>query len=215
MNFKLNFMSRYFIALAVAVVILGGMGWWYFHQSRMLASNKIAGWELYANLDHGYSIQYPGDWKVSEVITEIDPITKTSPSGMVFADFQEKGQPKEGVTGLGEKVMVENWDTRWAIYPYSSRNPLQETDVEILVANIGKEFEDRKEERENVSVAGRTGLKVVVTSFSNPSMLEEVVIVENRDTVYVIQNLDATESNDKFNRFYESFRFEGSSRILN
>lgn len=207
MIFRQNFSRRYFIVLAAAVIIFG-TGWWYFNQIRIFESEKNAGWELYKNEKLGFSVQYPADWKVAEVITEIDPITNTQPSGMEFAVFEEKGPPKEGITGLGKKVMVDNWITRWEVYPYfGGKQSLQITDVEILIANIGKDFKDRREERENVSVAGKSGLRVVVTSFSDPTKIEEVVFFKNRDTVYVIRNLDVTGSKEKFKMFYESFRF--------
>jgi hypothetical protein len=70
---------------------------------------------------------------------------------------------------------------------------------------MGKQFSDRQEQKEKITIDGNNALKVRVTSPSNYGWVYKAVIVEKGDYIYFISN--GAVQKDSFDKFYNSFKF--------
>lgn len=78
-------------------------------------------------------------------------------------------------------------------------------DLETEIAEIGDQFDDRIETRENVTLNnGEKALLVTVTTPSIEDWMAKVVFVETAKEIYAIRNGSAIED-DVFERIYKSF----------
>ncbi|MEI7720061.1 MAG: hypothetical protein WCI89_02545 [bacterium] len=144
-------------------------------------ASASANWQTYRSTN-GFEIQYPPNW------IEQEHGDGHSSFGFVAAF----GQKPFGPDGYDGELFVVGNDF---------------TSTEQFIAQMGKQFGDRQEKRESISVNGLSALKVTVTTPSIPSWIFKAVIIkrlDRPDEIYFIHN-GAIQSND-FEKFYGSFK---------
>lgn len=133
-------------------------------------------WVNYTSTNYNLSFFYPKGWKIEDTISdqvgEVSGISLTPPN-------------------MGEDVL-------WGMQIYKS----SDTTVDKLIADIGKQFTDRKVEKEKISVNGLAATKVLVTTATIPEWYSETVIITKDKTIYSIGN--GAVKDDKFQTFYKS-----------
>lgn len=139
---------------------------------------KTVDWQVHMDYSNAYSIKYPDGW------------------GKIDFDFNSGG------IGVGPGEVKEGeWDTKWSVNIYNS----SATTIEEVISDIGDQFEDRNEKRENVVIwAGNIkAIKVTVTTSQYSDWYAETVIFEHYGKIFSISNGAIKDSN--FELFYKSF----------
>ncbi len=89
---------------------------------------------------------------------------------------------------------------QWGINFYSP------SELEKVIAQMGDQFEDRKESRSEVSVNKNiTGTMVTVTTNKYPDWISKTIYFENNGQLFAIGN--GAIDDDRFETFYKSFEF--------
>ncbi|MDP2704627.1 MAG: hypothetical protein Q8P01_05495 [bacterium] len=148
-------------------------------------AQSVPDWRVYES-DYGFQIQYPQDWKV---VNELDSKKVSYPTTILLSV----------AFGTGT-YGYEGYDGEWFVFIYDKSS----ASVEGLIQDMGKQFSDRQEKRERITINGVSALKVVVTTPSIPSWVYEAVVVEQGNRIYYISN--GAQQNDLFDEFYGSFR---------
>lgn len=133
-------------------------------------------WVNYNSTNHNLSFFYPKGWKINDIV------------GVEASDFS-------GIS-LTPPTMTE--DSLWGMQIYKSAD----TTVDKLIADMGKQFTDRKVEKEKISVNGLSATKVVVTTATTPDWYHEQIFVSANSKIYTISN--GAIKDDKFETFYKS-----------
>lgn len=94
----------------------------------------------------------------------------------------------------------EGYDGEWFVFAQDRSS----ASVEGLIKDMGKQFSDRQEIRENIIINRTPAVKVLVTTPSIPSWVYEAVIVEKGNRIYLVDN--GAIKNDLFFEFYNSFK---------
>lgn len=82
----------------------------------------------------------------------------------------------------------------------------QPSELEKVIAQMGEQFEDRKELRSEVTVNKNiTGTMVTVTTKKYPDWISKTVYFENNGQLFAIGN--GAIDDDRFESFYKSFEF--------
>lgn len=199
------------IGIVVVAVLLAG-GWWYLNQSsapvtseatqlsttqqntdmgtQPAANNQptqpsgtASAWQTYRS-SYDFEIQYPPAWKI---VSEAGDGNAGYPGWVVSF-----GTGTFGNQGYDGELFVFSYDK-------------SSTNVEQYIKDMGKQFSDRQEKRENITINGVSAVKVVVTTPSAPAWDYEAVIIELQNRFYVMHN--GAVKRDSFTDFYKSFKF--------
>lgn len=100
--------------------------------------------------------------------------------------------------GVGPPEIRE--DVKWAVNYYDK----SESSKEKIISDVGSQFLDRKETRDNITINDLFALKVTITTNELQSWYEELIIIESESKIYSISNGAIKDSN--FRSFYNSFR---------
>ena len=142
-------------------------------------------WQTYRS-SYGFEIQYPQGWKI---VNELDSKKVSYPTTILLS-------VSFGTGTYGN----EGYDGEWFVFVRDKSS----ASVEGLIKDMGKQFSDRQEKRENITINGVSALKVIVTTPSTPSWVYEAVIVEKGNSIYFVHN--GAIKNDLFDKFYSSFK---------
>jgi hypothetical protein len=133
-------------------------------------------WVNYASVNYNLSFFYPKSWKITDTISD------------QVGDF----------SGISLTPPATSGDILWGMQVYKS----SDTTIDKIVADMGKQFTDRKVEKEKISVNGLAATKVVVTTATTPDWYYEQIIVSANGKIYTISN--GAVKDDKFETFYKS-----------
>ncbi len=134
-------------------------------------------WQNYQNSEFGFKINYPREW--------------------VYAEFE--GTANYSAIGFG----TPESKTGGYIWGITIRQP---SELERVIAQMGDQFEDRKESRSEVMVNKNiTGTMVTVTTNKYPDWISKTVYFENNGQLFAIGN--GAIDDDRFETFYKSFEF--------
>ncbi len=142
-------------------------------------------WQTYRS-SYGFEIQYPPVWKI---VSELGSKKVSYPTTILLS--VSFGTGTFGNEGYDGELFVSAYDK-------------QSISVEQYIKDMGKQFSDRQEKRENLTLNGVPAVKVTVTTPSHPSWIYEAVIVEQQDRFYVMSN--GAVKRDSFTDFYKSFK---------
>lgn len=175
------------LALSIILIILiVGATYWTLNKSdetKLSTQDRPTDWVTYTNNIYGYSINYPKDESV------IDP-AKNEAWEYSETDYGTAFGPKSSRLG----------GYRWTLTV--KRN--SEYNIESLIANIGKQFNDRKESRESITINNIPATLVTVTTDTVNNWVTKSIFIETDGTLYKIENgaIDSAE----FETFYNSFK---------
>ncbi|MBU1203434.1 hypothetical protein KKH39_05320 [Patescibacteria group bacterium] len=134
-------------------------------------------WQTYTNNQYNFSIEYPDDWTVADV----DSIGPSLTVGF---------SPKD-LTG----------DFQWGINIYNKN----EKTVEELIADVGDQFLDRQESRQNIVIGGINAIKATITTDQYDNWNAEYIVFENGAYIFTISN--GAIPDDNYEQFYNSLVF--------
>lgn len=151
--------------------------------------NLTANWKTYTSPKFTFSIKYPSSINTSKLVGEwtFEEIPGSSTLG--------------GGVGFGPPASKSGgW--AWGVYVYGG------AEEEKLIAEMGNQFSDRKEERKEITVNGLPATLVTVTTPQIKDWIYKAVFIQvktpGQSTIYRIGNgaVDLPE----FDSFVESFR---------
>jgi hypothetical protein len=134
------------------------------------------GWQTYD--DSNFSVQYPAGW---EARTDIE-ISELANSTVTFSSAEILG------------------DNMWSVLSYDANL----VTMDSLIGDMGDEYNDRKETRERITVAGEQATKVTVTTDLIAGWEHVQIFIEKGDTLYAIN--DGAGRNKDFEKFYKSLQ---------
>lgn len=147
-------------------------------------ADSINDWNIYTNKDYGFNIKYPQGWKAA---TTFDVSTVNRPSALMYS------------VSFGNGTVGNGYDGELFISVYN-----KVADIETPIKEAGKQFSDRQEKKENISINGISAIKIIITSPTVSSWIYEAVVVKNGNYSYLLNN--GAIKNDQFEKFYGSFR---------
>lgn len=141
------------------------------------ATDETASWNIYTSNKFNFTIKYPN--KINA--------------------YNENWQYEE----LGEQIGFGPPSSKpggwmWGVFVYTDKT------VEQLIKDTGSQFNDRQEERKNITVNGKSALLVTVTTKSSEGWISKKVFLENNGKVYEIGN--GARDHSEFDQFYNSFK---------
>lgn len=189
-------MKKTLVILMAAVLLIGGATYLLgsnnnelIQESTEIVTSAVGGqstkdWSLYKS-DYGFEVKYPPDWKVVE---EVDSKKVNFPTTF-FLDVS-----------FGTKDPGNNgYDGDFFLFVYNK----DVVNIETLIKEMGKQYNDRQEKRENVVINGVKGLKVSIISPTNLSWDYEAVFFEDEQKIFFLSN--GAMPNSYFSDFYNSF----------
>ena len=202
-----------FLSIILSALITGGLIYWW--QSRVTQSTVSQLQSQIDNLQNQLS-QSVVPQSTTQPTTTTVPSTSQAPdktaSWQTHADYTTAYSIKypqgwrkvdfgKGSIGVGPSEVGE--DVKWAVNVYDS----SATSIEQLISEIGKQFPDRKEKREEVVLwAGGAKIKAIKVTVTTPQIsdwLSETIIFEQEGKIFSIGNGAIKDSN--FELFYNSF----------
>lgn len=105
------------------------------------------------------------------------------------------------MVGFGPASIEE--DVQWAINVYTNKT------VDQLIADMGKQFDDRKVKQEQIEIGSISATKVTVTTPSAETWVSEQILINKNNKIIDISNGAIVDAN--FEDFYNSFEFIASS----
>lgn len=144
------------------------------------ASKEILDWQTY-ELEQKFRVKYPKDWQVvSESNTD-----QQSPDYMAIA--------------FGSQSMnaIPGYDGEFFVFFRTDK------DLETLITEIGDQFEDRQESREDITINDQSAIKITVMTPSISDWKYEGIFFEKGEGIYELSN--GAIKNDQFENFYNSF----------
>lgn len=135
-------------------------------------------------------------------------------------------QKLQNSVGFGPQEIQE--DTAWGVQFFNKNEKSRQS----IISEIGKQFPDRKQAEELVSINGLSGIKVITTTNQYKNWYSEVVILETENSRYAIANGAQTDADFnaslfertgnkhqlKFEDFYNSFtshEFSSNGSLVN
>lgn len=145
----------------------------------------IAGWQEYKNDKYGFSIRYPQDWIVRE-----------------YDSKSMKGVNMHGI-GFGTVESIPG-GMIWGVDVYDIVEDANEQ-IEDIIKEVGRQFSDRQEKRESITIKGRPAIKVTVTTGQYKDWFSETVVFEGKNKIFSIGN--GAVKDNRFENFYQSFTY--------
>lgn len=136
--------------------------------------NFAAGW--YTSQQYGFEIAWPSSWDV--VSEDADRIA--------FGQLRNFGG--------------DGYDGEWFVFVFNT----SEMSMDKFALEMGDQFADRNERREQININGLIATKITVTTQSDPSWIYEAVLIEQDAKLFVIGN--GAVPNELFDDFYNTFR---------
>jgi len=201
-----------FLSIILSAFITGGLVYWW--QSRVTQSTVGQLQSQIDNLQNQLSqstVPQPTSPSTTSIPTPSQSSDKTA-TWQIHTDYMTaysikypKGWRKvdfgKGSIGVGPADVGE--DVKWVVNIYDS----SATSIDNLISDIGKQFPDRKEKREEVVIwAGGAKIKAIKVTVTTPQIsdwLSETVIFEQDGKIFSIGNGAQKDSN--FELFYNSF----------
>lgn len=143
--------------------------------------SRINGWNSYVDYDLGFGIQYPN--KVS--------------SNQYSGDWEYSEK-------IGNSVSFGTPDSKSGGYIFGVYVTTDKS-LEELIADDGKQFDDRKETRESITVDDHQAILVTVTTNELPDWISKQVFIQKDSNIYTIGN--GATGLPEFDIFYKSFKF--------
>jgi hypothetical protein len=113
--------------------------------------------------------------------------------------------------GYGPKEVGE--DVLWAINFYEK----SKYTLDQVAAEFGKQFSDRKQTKQDITINGLSAVKYITTTPSIPDWYYETIVIERGSSYIVISNgainnenlqkMKGVSAGTTFEKFYQSFRF--------
>lgn len=145
--------------------------------------DKTSTWNTYTSTQQGFSIKYP---------KKIDKYPETW-------QHEEYGTSStEFAVGFGTPSS-KSGGYIWGVWVYENKN------MEDLIKQMGNQFADRKESRQNITVSGVPAVLVTVTTNQYNDWVSKNVYIKKGNKIYSIGN-GAIELSE-FDDFYKSFKF--------
>lgn len=144
------------------------------------STDETAKWKTYTNDTYAYSIKYPNS--VSGI--GANWVYEENGIGTYF------GPPSSKSGGYV-----------WSVLSYDKNTKSKED----LIKDMGSQFSDRKESRQNITVNGTSTVLVTVTTSQVDNWVSKAVYIEKNNRIYVIGNgaIDKPE----YVSFYNTFKF--------
>ncbi len=149
-----------------------------------IGNQSTKDWPIYKS-DYGIEVKYPLGWKV---IQEVDSKKVNFPTAFLLS-------VSFGTNNLGNS----GYDGDFFLFVYNK----SADNVEDLIKEMGDQYRDRQEERESMIINGIKGLRVSVTSPTNPRWNYEAVFFEDEQKIFFLSN--GAIPNSQFSGFYDSF----------
>ncbi len=160
------------------------------YQSPVPTTDPTTNWKTYINTKFGFSIKYPDGWRVVDSLDNPGPMNSVS---------------------FGPKQIGE--DTLWGVVFYKK----PDYSLDKIINDIGTQFSDRKQTKEAITVGGISATKVVTTTQQYVDWYHVMIIYENSEGFFAVNNGAIKDRNLPFNRgvpvgttfeqFYSSFKF--------
>ena len=136
----------------------------------------IENWQVYKNEEYGFEIKYPEDWRSAD-----NPHLENA---RLFLGKDDTGQ------GSSVREVLFNH---------------KPDELEERIAQIGRDFTDRVEKRENVKFNGIDGLLVTITSKKYEPWYCESLYFTKDDVLFSIATSVTLDKG--FEQFYKTFKF--------
>lgn len=144
-------------------------------------SDVTVNWNTSTNSEYGFTIKYP---------KKIDKYPESW-------QHEEYGTTDFGV-GFGTPSS-KSGGYIWGVSVYVNG------DMEALIKQMGSQFSDRKESRQDITINGVPALLVTVTTNQYPGWVSKNVYIQRNGRVYIIGN--GAIGLSEFDLFYNSFQF--------
>lgn len=145
--------------------------------------DKTSTWNTYISTQQEFSIKYP---------KKINKYPET------WQHEEYKTSSTEFTVGFGTPSS-KSGGYIWGVWVYENKN------MEDLIKQMGSQFADRKESRQNITVSGVPAVLVTVTTNQYNDWISKNVYIEKDNKIYSIGN-GAIEISE-FDDFYNSFKF--------
>lgn len=150
--------------------------------SKQQSTHEKEEWTTYTNAELGFSVKYPQSW-VTEYTT-----WKDFGKGITLVGF---GTPESRSGGM-----------LWGVEVYE-KNYSNTPDIETVIKEIGKQFNDRSETREKIYIGPTQALLITVTTQKISDWISKTAIIETPKAIYSISN--GAIDDERFEHFYRSF----------
>lgn len=157
--------------------------------------NIPKGWKTFVSEKYRFAIGYP------DVLRKTDQEWPNETWSYSEETFYDRGNEKQSGhlywLGFGPPKSIPGGMV-WGMGVYKNE------EIENIISDIGRQFEDRKEIRQRINVNGIDAILVTVTTNRYGDWIGKVVIIQNKDLIYTIEN--GAQELEEFNDFYQSFR---------
>lgn len=155
--------------------------------SPTLTTSNATGWNIYTNSSESYRIKYPNKLNKKDENWVYREYTQG------YSENQEVKEVYFGTPSSAQGGYI------WGVSVYDNEN------LEDLIKQQGRQFDDREESRQNITVNGVPVLLVTVTTNRFDDWISKMVYIEKGKKIYTITNgaVDRLE----FDYFYNSFEF--------
>lgn len=146
----------------------------------------------YKNEEFGIYVELPSEY---QLVGELRGLKVAGLDSLVRFAF---GQEKNFSSGYDGEMFIFIFE-----FPDISYRPGEQ---DKIIADIGKQFSDRKEERNNIKIDGISATRVVVSTNERENWESESIFLQYFEKLFWIHN--GAIPQDTFKNFYESLEFE-------
>ncbi len=138
----------------------------------------ISDWQTYYNKEYGFEVKYPEGW-----------------------EFQEyKLGTKSTTVSFGTPESYRGGHLCGIRFRHKPK------DLEKVIALVGNQFFDRKEERKNIKFNNIDGLLVTISTKELENWVSESIYISKNNILFEIGNYEI-KKDGKVKQFYKSFKF--------